>query len=102
MTRTISCKMDDGSMHTAPAGHDELHRHPDAGSGNAPMSELVRLLGAREALRSKERSEPAVSAEQRRQMWHNVKGFFDTLAEWARREAEENENVAERRDSNAR
>lgn len=102
MTGTISRTMDDGSMHAAPAGHDELHRHPDAGSGNAPMSDLVRLLGAREALRSNERSELAVSDEQKRQMWNNVKGFFDTLAEWAKREAEANETVSERRDSNAR
>ena len=95
MTGNECRPVDDGSRNTAFATHNEPHGYPDAGSGNAPMSELVRLLGARKALQSNDRSEPAVSDEQKRQMWHNMKGFFDTLAEWAKREAEANENVAE-------
>lgn len=68
MTRNEYRPVDDGLRKTAFASHNEPQGYPDAGSVNAPMSELVRLLGARKALQSNDRSEPAVSDEQRRQM----------------------------------
>lgn len=37
---------------------------------------------------------PGISDEQKWQMWLNIKGFFDTLAGWAKREVDAAENIA--------